>query len=469
MSAIGNYIHLTAAGYNRTGTNRQREGPSLDAATALSLEKDFIRQRIESYKSMNDLSSLESEINNLLDVLGDRVEPSKTNWDNEVRQIIEDYLTEEYGNTLQTIDWSNLDVNFTSVKTKGVGKIKTNYWQYKNWKSTILSRINELNTYMENFSENKTTREYQDAINRINTIKNDLYKGTYDMIAKNGWNTNKQNPLKIAIKDLNEIIAKYAAMPAISAQKGDLLEATIAVIPAMTKDMLNKEIGSFIKGRDKVSVTIDENNFKDKSWNIQLGDIVQTGRTSQGKIDVAFEWEGQQLNISAKNVNLKDRNFIHIMGGSSLLYLLQDENVDFVNHYFNLFSNHPDKKGNVAGYAAMRNAYFDVLKLMIAYKALTGDSFDRGNNQADVFIVSDSSGSHSRRVKVFSIGDILQKFLERPTSNLGIANASSIQRLYANKRVENSPSGIARVAAVLNEAHARKITASFNSALLDWD
>jgi hypothetical protein len=78
-------------------------------------------------------------------------------------------------------------------------------------------------------------------------------------------------------------------MPAISAQKGDLLEATVAVIPAMTKDMLNKEIGSFIKGRDKVSVTIDENNFKDKSWNIQLGDIVQTGRTSQGKIDVAFE------------------------------------------------------------------------------------------------------------------------------------------------------------------------------------
>jgi hypothetical protein len=39
---------------------------------------------------------------------------------------------------------------------------------------------------MENFSENKTAREYQDAINRINTIKNDLYKGTYDMIAKNG-------------------------------------------------------------------------------------------------------------------------------------------------------------------------------------------------------------------------------------------------------------------------------------------
>ena len=170
---------------------------------------------------------------------------------------------------------------------------------------------------------------------------------------------------------------------------------------------------------------------------------------------------------SAKNINLKDSpKVIHTVSGTSLLYLLYDENDNFVNHYFNLFANHPDKRGNTSGYTALRRSYFEILKLMIAYKALTGDTFGRSDNTADVFIINDSSGSNFR-VKVFSIATLLQKFWDNPSNNLGISNVTSIQRLYANRYVENSPSGIARVRNVLNEAHQRKISASFNSSLLD--
>ena len=36
MSAIGYYVHWTAAGYNKTGINKQKQRPSIDAITALN-------------------------------------------------------------------------------------------------------------------------------------------------------------------------------------------------------------------------------------------------------------------------------------------------------------------------------------------------------------------------------------------------------------------------------------------------
>ena len=46
MSAIGNYVHYTAAGYNKTGTNTQRQKPSISASQALALQQQDIHNRI---------------------------------------------------------------------------------------------------------------------------------------------------------------------------------------------------------------------------------------------------------------------------------------------------------------------------------------------------------------------------------------------------------------------------------------
>ena len=478
MSAIGNYIHLTAAGYNRTGTNRQREGPSLDAATALSLEKDSIRQRIESYQSMNNLFLLEKDINDLLDTLGGRSELSETNsaWANQAIEFVDNYLHEVFLERLQDRDYNNLTVVSRSEKEKGIGKIKTNYQAaYADWSKTITKRVAELDAYMEKFFKNKTEDEYRQAIQKIKEVKAKLYDGTYQQLIGNGWKGEpRKDPLKISIKEINEIIKKYAAMPDLSTQSGAMFENVIPLIKVMGEEIISEELKKMIKAKDKFNIVIDESNFKDVGWNIKLNpDITQKGKKSQSKIDVAFEWNGQQLNISAKNYNLNAENksphFIKVLEGSNLLYLLQDENADFVNHYFNLYSKHIDQKGNSAGYTAQRRAYWEVLKLVILYKGITGDVFGR-DDKANVFIINDSSGTHSTRVKVLSIADLLKKAMDAHSKNLGLTgDHSSIQNLYANKKVKNSPSGIARVATILNDAHARKIKASFNSALLDWD
>ena len=119
MSAIGNYIHWTAAGYNRTGTNTQREAPSIDAATALGEERESIKQRIDNYRKMNDLSSLERKINEFLDILGNRTDPPKKNWDDQARQFIIEYL-DSIHESLQNVDFNNANVSYYSEKSKKI-------------------------------------------------------------------------------------------------------------------------------------------------------------------------------------------------------------------------------------------------------------------------------------------------------------------------------------------------------------
>jgi len=69
---------------------------------------------------------------------------------------------------------------------------------------------------------------------------------------------------------------------------------------------------------------------------------------TQDKLDVAFEWKGDLLNISAKNYSLANSDaMIHLLSGSSLLYLISNENPDFVNHWLNLIAANYDGGDNL--------------------------------------------------------------------------------------------------------------------------
>lgn len=72
MSAIGNYVHYTAAGYNKTGTNTQRQKPSISASQALALQKQDIHNRILGYQQVSEeaLQALKTKIQELVDKIG---------------------------------------------------------------------------------------------------------------------------------------------------------------------------------------------------------------------------------------------------------------------------------------------------------------------------------------------------------------------------------------------------------------
>ena len=72
MSAIGNYVHYTAAGYNKTGTNTQRQKPSIAATQALALQKQDIHNIILGYQQVSEeaLQALKTKIQELVDKIG---------------------------------------------------------------------------------------------------------------------------------------------------------------------------------------------------------------------------------------------------------------------------------------------------------------------------------------------------------------------------------------------------------------
>lgn len=138
------------------------------------------------------------------------------------------------------------------------------------------------------------------------------------------------------------------------------------------------------------------------------------------------------MNISAKNVDFKGEkyNYIHTLEGSSLDYLLQDENPDFVNHYLNLFSLHYGKRAKNINWDAQRKEIMEVMKLLISYKALTGDTFGRKDYKTNVFVINEKS----RGVKVISIAKLLKEMQNRHFGNLSISG--NVGDLYKNKKVE---------------------------------
>ena len=473
MSAIGYYVHLTAKGYNKTGINKQSQKPSITAVEALKNQKNILQNKIANYENVKNTKTLEKEINKLLDLLGGRASASNQNWDEDAKKWIENELDKEFNN-LQKLDFSDISVDYLSLADKGVGRIKTNPKAYKNWREEVSNRINQLNYYTDNFLRNKNEKEYLQAKEKIQKLATGIYKDTYKILKDNMGELPNKKVTTNLIKEINDIIKQYAARPAINLQGGTFFEKTLQLIPEVGNNLAEKEVNErinlYYKGKDKVKVEINEDFFNDKSWKVNLGDITNENNThySQGKIDVSYEWEGQKMNISAKNINLKNGNrFISTQSDSPLLYMLQDENSDFVNHYLNLYSRHAGREH--LDYANQKNEYFKTLKLTLAYKGLTGASYGRGDNKVNVFVINKRIGFGKSQVRVISIADILKKFEENDGSMLGLTveGAGNIKNLYQNKYVKDVPSGIARINSILIEMHKRKVSTSFNSALLD--
>ena len=475
MAAIGDYVHLTAAGYNKTGILRQnRKMQSISVNQALVAQRKSVIDRINAYQNVSDeaILSLENRINQLLDILGTDDGQSNNNWGEQARKYLEKMMTEEFSQ-LQNIDWSSGSISANST-LKGIGSIRENYTSYKNWRQTLISRVNELNAYlreMEALTAAETgvdPNKYTEALMKVNTLLTDTYQKTWEKVNNMGMAVNK-GTMKNMIKQLNEIIGAYAAMPAAQLQNGTFFERLLQLIPEMGNNLAEKEVDeavrSYSKGQSTVKVQIDEKFFKDKSLSIDLGDITQTIRTSQNKIDVSFDWEDQPLNISAKNLDIgKGVKFIHTTQGYSLLYLLQDEDSSFVNHYLNLFAQHDDKAGKSLKDA--RNEVLQCLKLTLAYKGLTGDTYGRGNAMTNVFVVNNYTGGKNH-VKVISVANLLNKFANNDSRFLSLKSApEDVSKLYKNKKVKDNKDGTVRIANILRQMHARKVTTSFSSALL---
>ena len=474
--AIGNYIHLSAKNYEQYGVNQPNEygtSSSSSVENAIAIEESLIKNRIDMYEQIDskNIKSLELKINKLMKELGTGSNSTKgSGWGGQkARNFLQNILDEQFKN-LQNISWSNASVELQDSSNR-IGKIREDYLTYKDdWKKVLVTRVQQLNSALRdmekgfNSSDGINPNEYSLVIDKVDKLLHETYEKTWEKISQLSGNPDKKATQNL-IRALNEVIEEYVAYPNIELQKGTLFEGILQLIPQMGQKEINREIFDQAgKGMEHISVQTNEQFFDNNAITSQenkYGDVIRTVRSSQNKIDVSFTYNNTPLNISAKNVDFKGRDFGYIstLSGSSLDYLLQDENADFVNHYLNLFSNHTWKGSHgSASWEGNRRNVIKTMKLLLAYKGLTGDTYGRENHKVNVFIINEKS----KGVKVISIAKILKNMIKDRDGTISVSK--NIEQRYKNKRVEGD--SWARISNVLMEMHNRKITTKINSSLL---
>lgn len=510
MSAIGQYVHLYAKNYAEKGTNKIIQGASESAAAALNRERESVRKRVQALrtKTNKENEKLEKKINDLIDYLGGKDSNPNHTDPSKAQAAIKEMLDLEWDKF--QLDLANANVTSTS-RTAGIGKIKSQghySGQGRNYEKILVDRIKKLNEVIEGTEKdiNKLSQQNNvpDLIAKIDMVKN-LTKATQETILDtlkestiNFSNLGLKNDRDV-VKVINELIAAYAPALGVSAAKGQLFENILALVPEKIQTIAGEEVGKVmreaiahnVQGAEKGAIKMGSQFFakgmlaKNKG-NIlhestaQFGDMIRTVRESQKKIDVSFKYNGKVWNISAKNISISPAwgalsKLITVTSGNSLLQMIQNEDTSFVNHYLNLFANHTDSE-NESSFAGSRQGYIDVLKMMLLYKAITGDVYGRGQRDlATTFIVNNNkANSKNSHVKVVNVKDIITNIIGENADNYtgkGMnINTQGINVLVDSHRYNNdlveaadnawARTGTARIASILNQVHAAKVHAA---------
>lgn len=505
MSAIGDYVHLYSWNYLDCGFNKIHErNPSISAAAALKNQRTLITNKIKVLESSKQTKNLEKELNSLIDFLGTGDTKDGTDTAVEAVKVMKNLITsdwQEHGQK-RLINMSTLNV--TSNNIGRVGKIKSR-GHYINrehsYEQTLKDRIIQLNNAMTTLQKNLENTntdvdEYQliQDIKEIRKYMNDNFKLINQYLNETdlaGGKIRSENERE-AIKKINNFIKIYAPFLDDAKQKGTLFENAIALVPAKIQSLgatemvntIEKSIQKNVQGgfyaknsykKDAFITGMIEKGKIGQEITTEYNAMIQKVSESQQKIDVSFEYKGEQMNISAKNLNIgkgwKNLNKdITITSGNPLLSLLQDESADFVNHYLNLFSSNPAYEtqiGVTSSFGFLRAQYLDMLKMLILYKGLTGDVYGRNEELANILIVNNNSDP-KKHVKVVNIKALIQKILRSKADLIKVqVNNSPLNEnmRYTNIKIGNDEdpwarTGTARIKKILIEAHAQKIRAA---------
>jgi hypothetical protein len=93
--------------------------------------------------------------------------------------------------------------------------------------------------------------------------------------------------------------------------------------------------------------------------------------------------------------------------------MLQDINADFVNHFLNLYAQHGKNRdgSSSAPYDlqlnARKSAILQEVKLILLYKAMTGDT--NGRSSANLFVVNDAATGKVRVIDMYTLLENVSK------------------------------------------------------------
>lgn len=485
MSAIGDYIHLTVKGYNKYGIakNDKYKGKAVDLATSIRTQRDEIYNRLKNNRG----NITDDNIKIFEDILNTTKEDltKQKDDDDSIRAQLKQKLDKRFQDTMGEIDWSTLNVSATQNQKNPVPYVRSNMKFSTVGKS--LQQLNKILNTLRSTDGTANRKEIKQQIEALNKqykeLKNNIYKTdrgqTIMSLSDDKKYSNKHllENFESFRENLNKLINQYSSMPAINLQKGDLFEHLVTLAPLTAQGVAVNEIEKsihktgFVLGGQREKVEFNKQVFKNITKDFENGTL-STSRNAQGKIDVLLKWQGEDLKISAKNVNLQSY-YIHILSGSSFLYMMQDLNRDFANHFINVYSIQ-GKKGLSTKFIKQRENSMYAMKFALMYKALTGDNYQR--KAANVFVINDNTTSGKGSIKVYTMEQLIDKIesQELYKSGITINGKTTLNEKFKIKgniavnavkdtQEDNAQAAKIRITNILAYLHSQKIHASLST------
>jgi uncharacterized protein YdaU (DUF1376 family) len=459
--AIGNYIHYFPGTYLKYGITRRTNGVTKEEAIqSYANQKRSITQKVNQLMVLDnaEVADIEAKLNYFFSDNDISVE------DQRIMEMVAEKIEEQF-----KIESKDIDVRTGKVITQptdrtkqAYNKARKNLENNKNiQKHAVIREIEETNTYLrtiygrlkileaaiplmldskeKNEARMKVRAAYhllQDILGeKISTLKEmkdfNNHKIMLDRILNNTVSIEEDGKINEynLISLINSLLKNSAILPFTNANKaqGQFFEDMIAV--ALNQgaikfysdlDKALEQVTSRKDGGNKGRMILEQKFLDgDVSWTnfssqFQSGyekglNYIQTANISEGKVDVEIAYNNKTLPISAKSYSLAAGRNITLVDDTNLLYLLQDENSNYVNHYLNTIKSNSK---NYSYYQELRKQGYLATAYTVIYKAFTGDTHSR-SKKAEIFIVNDvTRAKGTNGVKVYSINQLIHKIFE---------------------------------------------------------
>lgn len=491
---IGDYIHLKWAGYQTWGSGKKLKTLSKDGGKTYTEEwgtyigYGFTRKTAKNIKNkfgtQSSLEKIKEELQTVLNVLMQTLR--NPNNENE-RKIVEDELKETFKEKLQDINWDTGEVTAKSSSFEQLAQIK----------GTQIINVKEISDKINDFEKIVTQKINADNVltdEEIADLKQFIgeqgsllkeYKEAYRKFAlydkvnktKKGGTQYSSKEYRNLVKyreELNRYISKYAGYPNTNYQSGYMFESVFKILPRIA---YNLGVDALTKGVRMLGTDVGRSTpqYNQKVFVEQVGNTLTKVTASRSKADIHFEWRGEDVSLSAKNINFAEAHQIGLVSGSPLLYMIQDLDTTFVNHFLNLWAEHYKKSSDGERFikdtkvpsdmAIKKENIRNEMKYILLYKALTGDTFGQPH-KANLLVINDRSSTDENKVKVFTIAEILKK-IENNEKLINIPTLNNKMKLFKNNYVGNlnyadHDKATVRISNLLADAHERKISVALN-------
>ena len=499
---LGNYIHYRAINYLKYGTtmSQKSSGRALNLEKILEEKHSALQAQFQAQKDDSFKEQYQEMLNYLF---GNKGIMATDALENEV-------LEKEFAKLVQE-RFPNMIMDYATISSdanrlNGLKKIdifkRISQGRTKLSFGTIRGQLEKLKIAMQNQSIKSRYTEQELKRHQLLLIKlmkmeqemaiqaqQNLHSSrAYISMSKNqhdkiglGLDLLKLNlKQKTFLNDLNYLISLYNVINKSKIQ-GELGELSAAFAGAklqgvgaaeLKKTLENALVGDKNKTSsgywqvDYSSIFVDLAKLGEaKGWEYhsENGGYVKATMPTQNKIDVQIQTPEGVKTLSVKNYNLKKQSSISAMTGASFLTLIQNENQNnFINHYFNITAEHPMQGDVVQPLIRIRDQMHTLIKQILLINALTGlniskTAWDGAKTQqgvAEYFVINDSS--KPGHFKIFTMSELLNLAISNDAGFSKFAKISGYNNPeWDNTWAESGPQE--RITKILMQAHQMKL------------